>query len=150
MLNYGAPEGIGGVASYWMAFLQQAGGTMYGDDGMPVFNDAPGVDALQLMIDLMPFTDPSSISNVGINDATNVLNGWHRVDDDELALHVDRRAEPGNIAIVGELDRRPTRRTGRHRVDRWHRCLDDRLSSGSRTGMKLIDFYLSPEFRRAR
>ncbi len=28
VLNYGAPEGIGGVASYWMCFLQQAGGKM--------------------------------------------------------------------------------------------------------------------------
>ena len=40
VLNYGAPEGIGGVASYWMAFLQQAGGTMYDADGQPAFNNA--------------------------------------------------------------------------------------------------------------
>src|SRR5215218_357764 len=71
--NYGAPRGIGGVASYWMAFLQQAGGTMYGEDGFPVFDDQPGHDALQLMIDLMPFTAPISLSSAGIIDATAAL-----------------------------------------------------------------------------
>jgi multiple sugar transport system substrate-binding protein len=71
--NYGTPGGVGGTASYWMAFLQQAGGTMYGDDGMPIFDDASGVDALQFMIDLMPYTHASSLSNTGIVDATNVF-----------------------------------------------------------------------------
>jgi multiple sugar transport system substrate-binding protein len=47
---------------------------MYGADGLPAFNSPEGVDALQLMIDLMPFTDPGSISYVGINDATNVFS----------------------------------------------------------------------------
>jgi multiple sugar transport system substrate-binding protein len=74
VLNYGAPEGIGGVASYWMVFLQQAGGKMYDENGQPAFNTPEGVEALQLMIDLMPFTDPGSISYVGINDATNVFS----------------------------------------------------------------------------
>jgi multiple sugar transport system substrate-binding protein len=72
-INYGAPGGIGGVASYWMAFLQQAGGTMYGDDGLPIFNDQPGIDALQLMIDLLPSTDPNAMENLGVADATRPL-----------------------------------------------------------------------------
>ncbi len=44
--NYGDPAGIGGTASYWMAFLQQAGGKMYGEDGLPVFKGEAGVAAL--------------------------------------------------------------------------------------------------------
>ena len=42
---------------------------------MPVFNDAPGIEALQLMVDMYRngSTDPGSISYIGINDATNVL-----------------------------------------------------------------------------
>src|SRR5260370_32250690 len=56
-----------------MTFLQQAGGKMYGEDRMPVFKSDAGVDALQVMVDLMPSTDPGSISYAGINDATNVL-----------------------------------------------------------------------------
>jgi multiple sugar transport system substrate-binding protein len=53
-LNYGAPDGIGGVASYWMCFLQQAGGKLYGEDGLPAFNNEAGVASLQAMVDLMP------------------------------------------------------------------------------------------------
>jgi multiple sugar transport system substrate-binding protein len=71
--NYGTPNGIGGTTSYWMAFLQQAGGTMYDDKGRPIFNDAPGVDALQLMIDLMPSTHPDALTDVSINDSSNVF-----------------------------------------------------------------------------
>ena len=67
MMPWGAPAGIGSVTSYWMAFLQQAGGTMYDDAGQPVFNDAPGVDALQLMIDLMASLTRDSITNVDTN-----------------------------------------------------------------------------------
>jgi multiple sugar transport system substrate-binding protein len=74
VLNYGAPEGIGGVASYWMVFLQQAGGRLYDEAGQPDFDNDAGVDALQVMLDLMPYTDPGSISYVGINDATSVFS----------------------------------------------------------------------------
>lgn len=69
VMPYGAPAGIGGVTSLWMALLQQAGGRMYDDDGRPVFGDAPGIDALQLMIDLMPYTTTSSLDLVGSTDA---------------------------------------------------------------------------------
>jgi multiple sugar transport system substrate-binding protein len=71
--NYGAPGGVGGTASYWMTYLQQAGGHMYDGDGMPEFAGEPGVDALQLMIDLMPFTHPGGMTNMGIVDATNAF-----------------------------------------------------------------------------
>lgn len=73
-MNYGTPQGIGGAASYWMAFLQQAGGTMYNEAGQPVFNDAPGIDALQLMIDLMPATHPSALTDMSIVDSSNVFS----------------------------------------------------------------------------
>ena len=104
MLNYGDPAGIGGMASYWMCFLQQAGGKLYSEDGLPVFNSDAGVDALQMMIDLMPYTDPGSISYVGINDATNVLTAGNAVDDDELAVHVEAgQRSRDSRKIVGKL-----------------------------------------------
>ena len=127
VLNYGAPEGIGGVASYWMCFLQQAGGKLYGEDGLPAFNSEEGIAGLQVMVDLMPHTDPGSISYVGINDATNVMTGRQCLDDDELALHVE--------AGAGSRQFQDRRQAGRraaaggscgHRVDRRHRCLDHR------------------------
>lgn len=72
-MNCGTPNGIGGVASYWMALLQQAGGTMYDEGGRPVFNDAPGIDALQFMIDLMPSTHPNALTDMSIIDTSNVF-----------------------------------------------------------------------------
>jgi multiple sugar transport system substrate-binding protein len=68
VMPYAASAGIGGVASIWMAFLQQAGGAMYDDEGSPAFDDAPGVDALQLMIDLMPGTTSDSLRLAGYAD----------------------------------------------------------------------------------
>lgn len=68
MMPYGATAGIGGVCSVWSAFLQQAGGRMYDETGQPVFDDASGVDALQLLIDLMPYTSPDSLQTVGYAD----------------------------------------------------------------------------------
>ena len=38
--NYGDPAGIGGTASQWMVFLQQAGGKVYDENGQPAFNNA--------------------------------------------------------------------------------------------------------------
>ena len=119
VLNYGAPEGIGGVASYWMAFLQQAGGTMYDATGQPAFNTPEGVEALQVMIDLMPYTDPGSISYVGINDATNVFSAGQRRDDAQLAVHVGARQRPGHLDHRGPGRCGP--QPGRTRRDRVHR-----------------------------
>lgn len=74
--NYGTPGGIGGAASYFMVFLQQAGGTMYDEDGRAAFNSDQGAEALQYMVDLMPYTHPSSLSMTSINGATAAfMNG---------------------------------------------------------------------------
>ncbi len=70
IMPYGATAGIGGVASVWMAFLQQAGGRMYDEFGRPTFNDTPGVDALQFMIDLLPITMLESFSLFGYGDVS--------------------------------------------------------------------------------
>ncbi len=68
--NYGTAEGIGGVASYFMAFLQQAGGTMYDEGGLPAFNSEEGIAALRCMLDLLPSTHPDALQSRTINDAT--------------------------------------------------------------------------------
>lgn len=68
--NYGVASGIGSSASNWMALLQQAGGTMYDADGAVAFDDAPAVDALQLLIDLLPWTAPGSLVHASVVEAT--------------------------------------------------------------------------------
>ena len=93
VLNYGAPEGIGGVASYWMTFLQQAGRhhvrrrRYAGLQRRSRRRCAPAHDR------------PDAVHRAELDcqrrhqRRDQCLRGRHRVDDDELALHVDRRPE---------------------------------------------------------
>ncbi|CAN5611008.1 extracellular solute-binding protein [soil metagenome] len=150
VLNYGAPEGIGGVASYWMTFLQQAGGTMYGDDGLPVFNDAPGVDALQVMIDLMPFTEPSSIANVGINDATNVFTAGTASMMMNWPFMWTAAQDPETSLIVGKLGSAilPAGPAGTASIDGTDAYTITATSPNPELAMDLIEFYLDPEVQK--
>lgn len=150
VLNYGAPEGIGGVASYWQVYLQQAGGTMFGDDGMPVFNDAPGVDALQLMIDLLPFTDPSSIANVGITDATNVLTAGSASMMMNWPFMWTAAQDPDVSLIVGSLGSAvlPAGEAGTASIDGTDAYTIAATSPNVELSMDLIEFYLDPEVQR--
>lgn len=148
VLNYGAPEGIGGVASYWMVFLQQAGGTMYGDDGMPVFNDAPGLDALKLMVEMYSngSTDPGSISYVGINDATNVLTAGNASMMMNWPFMWKPANDPETSQIVGKLGTAvlPAGSAGTASIDGTDAWTIARTSASPELAMKLIEFYLDP------
>ena len=153
VLNYGAPEGIGGVASYWMAFLQQAGGKMYGDDGLPVFNDAPGVDALKLMVEMMTngSTDPGSLSYVGINDATNVLTAGNAAMMMNWPFMWKPANDPESSQIVGKLGSAilpagPVTSASIDGTDAWTIAAD---CAAPDKAMDLIGFYLSPEVQKA-
>jgi multiple sugar transport system substrate-binding protein len=150
VLNYGAPEGIGGVASYWMCFLQQAGGKLYDDQGQPAFNNDAGVSALQTMVDLMPYTDPGSISYVGINDATNVFSAgnaammmnwpfmWKPANDPASSKVVDKVA----TAIL------PAGPVGTASIDGTDAYTITKLSPNPEMARKLIEFYLDKEIQK--
>ena len=149
IMPWGAPAGIGSVTSYWMAFLQQAGGTMYDAAGQPVFNDAPGVDALQLMIDLMPSLTGDSITNIETNSIAfrmqsdgaammmtfpafwNVMNGGAPAGEGKIVPAV-MPSGPENNATVNA-------------VDAWTLAS---LSTNPDLAMELIEFYLSPEVQK--
>ena len=152
VLNYGDPAGIGGTASYWMVFLQQAGGKMYGDDGMPVFKTTPGVDALQLMVDLyMPLDRPRLDLLRRHQRRHQRPDRRQRLDDDELAVHVEAGQRSGNLQDRRQAAaRRPPGRPGGDRLDRRHRRLDDHQDSASpgAGACKLIEFYLDPAVQK--
>jgi multiple sugar transport system substrate-binding protein len=152
VLNYGDPVGIGGTASYWMVFLQQAGGTMYGADGKPAFNTPEGVEALQFMIDLQKAGgDPASISYVGINDAAGVfLSGkasmmfnWpltyaqaQKADQSSIVGKVGAAVLPAGAAGTASLDG----------ADSWSVA---NTAKNTDLAAQLIEFYLSPEQQKA-
>jgi multiple sugar transport system substrate-binding protein len=149
VMPYAASAGIGGVASVWMAFLQQAGGAMYDDAGAPAFDDAPGVDALQLMIDLMPGTTSDSLRLAGYGDAAfrmsignaamtfsfpafwTAMNGGSPSGTGSIVPAVMPAGPEGNATIAG--------------VDAWTIAS---ASPNQDLAAELIAFYLSPEVQK--
>jgi multiple sugar transport system substrate-binding protein len=149
-LNYGAPEGIGGVASYWMCFLQQAGGKLYGEDGLPAFNNEAGIAGLQAMIDLMPYTDPGSLSYVGINDATNVLLAGNAAMMMNWPFMWKPAQDPANSKIVGKLGGAllPAGPAGTASIDGTDAWTIAATSKNQDLAAKLIEFYLDAEVQK--
>jgi multiple sugar transport system substrate-binding protein len=150
VLNYGAPEGIGGVASYWMCFLQQAGGKMYNDQGQPAFNNDAGVSALQAMVDLMPYTDPGSISYVGINDATNVFSAGNAAMMMNWPFMWKPANDPASSKVVGKVGTAilPAGPVGSASIDGTDAYTITKLSPNPEMARKLIEFYLTPEVQK--
>lgn len=152
VLNYGAPEGIGGVASYWMAFLQQAGGTMYDERGAPVFNDGPGIEALQLLTDMYAngSTDPGSLSYVGINDATNVLTAGSASMMMNWPFMWKPASDPETSQIVGKLGSAilPAGSAGSASIDGTDAWTITATSAAPEMAMELLEFYLEPEVQK--
>ncbi len=150
VLNYGAPEGIGGVTSYWMVFLQQAGGTMYDENGMPAFNNEAGVSALQAMIDLMPYTDPGAISYVGINDATNVLTSGQASMMMNWPFMWVPAQDPETSKIVGKVGTAvlPAGPAGTASIDGTDAYTIAKNSPNPELSRKLIEFYLDKEVQK--
>jgi len=150
VLNYGAPEGIGGVASYWMVYLQQAGGKVFDASGNPDFNNSAGVDALQLMVDMMPYTDPGSISYVGINDATNIFtNGQATMMMNWPFMWVPAN-DPASSKIVGQVGSTilPAGSAGTASIDGTDAYTITKLSKNPDLARQLIEFYLDKDVQK--
>lgn len=150
VLNYGDPAGIGGTASYWMVFLQQAGGKVYGEDGLPAFKSDEGVAALQMMVDLMPSTDPGSISYAGINDATNVLLAGRAGMMMNWPFMWNAGNDPKQSQIVGKMTSAvlPAGPKGSASIDGTDAWTITKASKIQEKAQKLIEFYLDAEVQK--
>jgi multiple sugar transport system substrate-binding protein len=149
--NYGDPAGIGGTASYWMAFLQQAGGKMYGEDGLPVFKSDAGIAALQMMMDLMSAgTDPGSISYAGINDATNVLLAGRASMMMNWPFMWNAGQDPKQSQIVGKLASAilPAGPAGSASIDGTDAWVIGKASKNPALARQLVEFYLDAEVQK--
>jgi multiple sugar transport system substrate-binding protein len=144
--NYATPDGIGGTASYFMVFLQQAGGRMWNDDGLPAFHDETGVDALQFMVDLMPSTDPAALTSTSVIEPTNAFRAgrvsmmmnwpfmWSSVQDIKLSSvigQVGTAILPAGPAGSASIDG----------ADAWSVLTK---SPAPEIALNLIKFYLDP------
>ena len=147
VLNYGDPPGIGGTASYWMVFLQQAGGTLYGDDGMPVFNDAPGSRRSTHGRHVHQRLDRPRLHLLHRHQRRDQHpHRGQRLDDDELAVHVEAGQRSRDLQ-----DRRqtrygdpPRRIGGTASIDGTDAWTIANTSANPELAMKLIEFYLDP------
>lgn len=151
VLDYGDSAGIGGTASYWMCFLQQAGGTMYDAKGAPAFNSEAGIAALQMMLDLMKLgTDPGSISYAGINDATNVLLSGRASMMMNWPYMWKPAQDPKQSKIVGKLRGAvlPAGPAGSASIDGTDAWTVTASCKNPEMATKLIDFYLSPAVQK--
>lgn len=150
VLNYGEPAGIGGTASYWMCFLQQAGGKLYNEDGSPAFNNDAGVQGLQMMMDLMPYTDPGSISYVGINDATNVMTAGKAAMMMNWPFMWKPANDPASSKIVGKVAGAllPAGPAGTASIDGTDAWTITKTSKSPELATKLIEFYLDKDVQK--
>lgn len=150
-INYGAPAGIGGTTSYWLAFLQQAGGTLYSTNGRAGFATNEGVEALQFMVDLMPSTHRSALTSNTINEPTALfMTGqasmmmnwpfmWNALNNREtspIANHVRTALLPAGPAGTASIDG----------ADAWAIAAN---SKDQNLAANLISFYLSREIQIA-
>ena len=148
-MPYGAPAGIGGVASIWMAFLQQAGGRLYDDAGQPVFDDAPGVDALQFMLDLMPMTRPESLTELSYRNTAQLMT----VDSAALTFSfpafwedLNGGAPPGEGKFIpAVMPKGPETNATIAGVDAWTIAA---TSPNPDLTQQLIEFYLSSDVQK--
>ena len=149
--NYGAPEGIGGTANIWMAYLQQAGGTMWDEAGLPIFNDPAGVDAAQYMVDLWDAgTEPGSISYVGIADTTNVFTAGQASMMMNWPFMWKPASDPATSSISGKLGAAvlPAGAAGTASIDGTDAFTVTKASKNPELATKLIEFYLDPEVQK--
>ena len=151
VLNYGAPEGIGGVASYWMVFLQQAGGRLYDEAGKPDFDNEAGVSALQVMLDLVPYTDPGSIGYVGIGDATSVFSSGNAAMMLNWPFMWVPANDPASSAIAGQVGAalNPAGPAGTASIDGTDAYTITATSPNPELARKLIEFYLDPAVQKS-
>lgn len=150
VMNYGAPYGVGGVASYWMAFLQQAGGTLFGADGMPNFAADSGVDALQLMIDLLPSTVPESLTMIGIIDATTAFKRGRAAMMFNWPFMWKDAQDPATSDLPGQLGTAvlPSGPVNNASIDGSDAWSISALSGDPEMSLELIQFYLDPEVQK--
>ena len=150
VLNYGEPAGIGGVATYWFVFLQQAGGRLWDENGQPDFDNPSGVDSVQFMIDLMKFTDPGAITYVGINDATNVfINGSAGMMLNWPFMWVPANGPDSPISGQVGAAINAAGPAGTASIDGTDAYTITKTSADPELARKLIEFYLDPAVQKS-
>ena len=107
--------------------------------------------ALQMMIDLMPSTDPGSLSYVGINDATNVMTAGRVAMMMNWPFMWKPASDPATSKIVGKLGGAllPAGPAGTASIDGTDAWTITNTSKEPDKAQQLIEFYLSKDVQRS-
>lgn len=150
--GFGDVAGIAGVGTMYMSFLQQAGGTMFDEEGNPAFDTPEGVAAMQMMVDLQELGgDPGNISYVGISDAAEVFkSGKASIMFHWPYLWADAN-NPDSSAIAGKVGiaTLPAGPAGTASVDGSDAWSISKASENPELAWELIELWLSPEQQKA-
>ena len=102
------------------------------------------------MVDLMPYTDPGSISYVGINDATNVFTAGQATMMMNWPFMWVPAQDPESSKIVGKVDTAvlPAGPAGTASIDGTDAYTIGKSSPEPELTTKLIEFYLDKEVQK--
>jgi multiple sugar transport system substrate-binding protein len=102
------------------------------------------------MIDLMPYTDPSSIAKVGISDATIVLTAGNASMMMNWPFMWTAAQDPNTSTIAGKLGSAilPAGPAGTASIDIADAWTITKTSAHPDLALKLIEFYLDPEVQK--
>jgi multiple sugar transport system substrate-binding protein len=146
----GQTGGSGGVMSHWLIFLLQGGGELFDLDGRPAFVSDSGLAAVDMLQQLLTYSDPLAIRHKSIIDASAVfmrgdaamMMNWpvmYRSLDNPT---ISRAA--GNIT-TGVLPAGPTGTASIDTGDGW--TLDARTWIAGKS-MELLRYYLEPRVQK--
>ena len=102
------------------------------------------------MMDLMPYTDPGSISYVGINDATNVMTAGKAAMMMNWPFMWKPANDPATSKIVGKLAGAllPAGPAGSASIDGTDAWTITKTSKNPELATKLIEFYLDKDVQK--
>ena len=103
-----------------------------------------------MMMDLMPYTDPGSISYVGINDATNVMTAGKAAMMMNWPFMWKPANDPASSKIVGKVGSAllPAGPAGTASIDGTDAWTITKTSKNPELAQKLIEFYLDKEVQK--
>jgi multiple sugar transport system substrate-binding protein len=150
MMPTGHPAGIGGLAAHWMAFLQQAGGSLLNEDGLPAFDSDAGVAALQMMVDLISTADPSAspyhhpgdVSVGFLHGKSAMMMNWASMYSLVANHEISRVADDVATAIL------PAGPVGSASIDSGDAWSITANSWVPEKAMSLVDLYLHPRAQK--
>ncbi len=106
-LPAGQIGGLGGLFSNWQLFFLQAGGELFDPDGRPLFASDAGVAAIQMLQELLPYSDPSALKRSSLLDASLPMLQGEAALMANWAVMFRSFQNPAISQIVGQVDTGP-------------------------------------------